>query len=1304
MLSTEPIVNADQAKHYFLSKDNYYLEDREGQECSEWWGKGAHALELSGQVDGEVFTSLLKGELPHGQQLGIKIEEEIKHRPGFDLTFSVPKSVSLLALMGNDRRIFGAVQQAANKALEQVEQGCAQARVTQEGMTVYQNTQNLVVAKFLHDISREGDPQVHVHCVVLNMTQRSDGQWRSLASQPGAYGAEVTTEVNGFFERVRHHQHYYGLLFRAELAHELKQLGYTLVTTGKGLFEVEGISQKTLRAYSTRSQQIEAYMQENGYSGAKAAAVATLKTRKAKNINRETLNELWQARGEQHQVDAFSEAKRVALAALNQEKTSSHAPGIDLAAAREAVQAAIHQLSETEIVIQPLQLMNTALHYALGEQVNTQALLQVIQEAQEKGELIPLNMSHPSQGPCFTTGQLLKYEREIVKVILQKHPSDKPLLSEQKINAYLAAQTKLNLEQKGAIKTLFSSPSQVMVLEGPTGSGKTTLLKPLVELARLGGYHAVVLSPDKVSRGQVKEEFQPQSFLGWLKQHLDYTQHETVSYFLTVQQKWLDAGRQVLPHAVILVDQAQRLSSKQMHDLIQVARQTGARLISLGDAKSLLPWQSGAPFIQLLQHGVTRATLTQNCRQQHEVLKTALVDTLQGNITAAFDQIGHRILSVENKEERLERMADHVVSLNPDQQKNAYVVMPTQRYCEEINTIIRDKLKQHNRVSQTGIKVTVWLPKYISEAGYRIAKSYNVGQWVRFNAPFKSLGVKRGDYAEIKAIQSTHNLIIFENAQGKSITWNPGNVAGRPGTIEVFETKSREIAVGDTLLWKRHDVRKTLHKGERLQVAEIQGSRLRLMRHNSQSVRINMKEIQNCHFDYGYALTPYQVQSNSAIVIAYQNSFSRQSHQRLFYKIVSQATEQAWIYTEDRDQLLSNIQKQTGDKVTALGLLLGDQPLPRDVNEQQVLLEKAVSCALQLLQKRCDPQESTSDSAQKAVRYALAHLAEREAAFTHKEVLQVALEHVLGKVTLPEIQQAILEAEKKGDLIRGLYSQNGTYWTTQEALEMEREMMQLARQYQAKLAPIASINSIATHLQKTQPKAEHAHAVSEMAGSRDQVVLLQGSAGTGKTTLLKNLEILLNQQNLLNQEKYQLLCLAPTHTAVKELKERGLTAQTLDSYLAHYRSKSNMTIQHAYQQIIAVDESSMLSNRRLRDFLLLTQCIQARVFLIGDRQQYSAIESGKPFTLLQHNGLQVIRLTDIERQKDDTLKKGVKEVYSGQFADAFRTLANHMIEIGQEKVGKERLDNRGKRLEAIAEDYLSRPNARACTNLINHLG
>lgn len=92
MLSTKTVGNVNQASHYFLGHDNYYTQDSElALARSGWWGKGAQTLQLEGQVDAALFTQLLKGRLPDGQQLGLKIGDGIKYRAGFDLAFSAPK-------------------------------------------------------------------------------------------------------------------------------------------------------------------------------------------------------------------------------------------------------------------------------------------------------------------------------------------------------------------------------------------------------------------------------------------------------------------------------------------------------------------------------------------------------------------------------------------------------------------------------------------------------------------------------------------------------------------------------------------------------------------------------------------------------------------------------------------------------------------------------------------------------------------------------------------------------------------------------------------------------------------------------------------------------------------------------------------------------------------------------------------------------------------------------------------------------------------------------------------------------------
>ena len=80
--------------HHFTDKDNYYVLGSMGER---WAGQGAEQLGLQGSVDKDVFTRLLEGRLPDGADLSRIQDGSNKHRPGYDLTFSAPKSVSMMA-------------------------------------------------------------------------------------------------------------------------------------------------------------------------------------------------------------------------------------------------------------------------------------------------------------------------------------------------------------------------------------------------------------------------------------------------------------------------------------------------------------------------------------------------------------------------------------------------------------------------------------------------------------------------------------------------------------------------------------------------------------------------------------------------------------------------------------------------------------------------------------------------------------------------------------------------------------------------------------------------------------------------------------------------------------------------------------------------------------------------------------------------------------------------------------------------------------------------------------------------------
>ncbi|MFZ3429074.1 conjugative relaxase, partial [Vibrio harveyi] len=106
-----------------------------------------------------------------------------KHKSGFDLTFSAPKSFSVLALAGGDTRLIEAHNNAVKFALTELEKDVAQVKVTHEkGVQEYENTDSMLFAVVRHKTSRENDMQVHSHALAANMTRDQEGDLRALST------------------------------------------------------------------------------------------------------------------------------------------------------------------------------------------------------------------------------------------------------------------------------------------------------------------------------------------------------------------------------------------------------------------------------------------------------------------------------------------------------------------------------------------------------------------------------------------------------------------------------------------------------------------------------------------------------------------------------------------------------------------------------------------------------------------------------------------------------------------------------------------------------------------------------------------------------------------------------------------------------------------------------------------------------------------------------------------------------------------------------------------------------------------
>ena len=261
MLSVASVASAGGAANYF-AKDDYYVGDGPA-ELSEWGGKGAEALGLAGPVAKDDFEKVLDGKLPDDTV----VNGNANRRSGIDLTFSMPKSASLLAQLGGDKRILDAQLAAVKATMAYLEKHYAQARdrsrnANGEGVV----TGKLLYALFQHDTSRALDPQNHTHAVIAAMTQDKDGNWKAL------WNGEIWKNNTVL-----------GSIYNAALRTNLEKLGYETQITGKhGQFEIKGVSREVIEAFSQRSMEIEAKARELGVSTPQGRDSVVVNTRDPK--------------------------------------------------------------------------------------------------------------------------------------------------------------------------------------------------------------------------------------------------------------------------------------------------------------------------------------------------------------------------------------------------------------------------------------------------------------------------------------------------------------------------------------------------------------------------------------------------------------------------------------------------------------------------------------------------------------------------------------------------------------------------------------------------------------------------------------------------------------------------------------------------------------------------------------------------------------------------------------------------------------------------------------------------------------
>jgi conjugative relaxase-like TrwC/TraI family protein len=927
MLSVANVRSPSAAASYFAA-DNYYTgadADRSGT----WVGKGAERLGLEGRVSAEQFDALLRGELPGGIQVGNAGQA---HRPGTDLTFSLPKSWSLLALVGGDQRIIDAYREAVIETLRWAERNAAQTRMGSQAGYGKVATDNLTIGLFQHDTNRNQEPNLHFHAVVANVTQGNDGKWRALRN-------DKLWSFNTLLNSMT--------MARFRLA--VEKMGYEAGPVGKhGNFEAAGIAREQVMAFSTRREEVLAARRG---SGLEAGIVATLETRKGKEPvhDREGLLSSWRQRAEEVGLDLgglidASQMRAAAKASEGSKEQSLLQRGIaklrefaqrikgdpadplipahvlkqdaPTIAAAQAVASAVRHLSQREAAFPREGLLKAALDFGLPttvDHVETRVNALVRSGALESGK--------GEHKGWLASREALELESTILANVDQGRGAVLPILNRpdaaERVQAVAAINhgISLNEGQRNAASLVLSSRDRIVAIQGIAGAGKSSVMKPVAQLLREEGKQVLGLAVQNTLVQMLERDTGIRSmtiarFLAQWGRLL----HEPGNATL------LSEARSALGDHVLVLDEASMVSNEDKAKLVRLANLAEVhRLVLVGDKRQLGAVDAGKPFDLVQQAGIKRANMDVNLRGRDPVLRRAQAAAQEGRIDYALQALAPS--TIEARGDSAIVAAEKWLSLSPAERDRTSIYASGRALRSAVNEAVQRGLKANGELGLRSGRLTVHSRMNVTHEELRYLRTYQPGMVLNFRSRDSTQKISKGDYT-VKTIDHARKQLVLEDRKGRVRKFNPARL--RPGAddsrLSLFERKSLSIIEGDKIRWTDNDHKRGLFNADQARIVAIDTKGVLVETTAGKELRLSRGDPMLKRIDLAYALNAHMAQGlTSDRGIAVMDSRERNlANRQTFLVTVTRLRDGLTLIADNTEKLGRAIKSNSGEKASAL--------------------------------------------------------------------------------------------------------------------------------------------------------------------------------------------------------------------------------------------------------------------------------------------------------------------------------------------------------------------------------------------------
>lgn len=708
-------------------RDDYYTRDGGGI----WRSTGGTIVRDGSIIDRRTFQDLCAGIHPGTGSPAVR-GAGAQHRAGWDLTLACPKSMSLLWATGTveQRGMLERLQkEAVGEALQLLDwEALLEVRSGAGGHSRARPT-DVIIGQFQHYTSREGDPHLHIHNVIINVAGCTDSKTRTL--EP---------------ERLYDAQHLIGAGFRAALAQRLVAEGFVLRSAGRGQFEIAGFPAQCLQAFSKRSAQIENVVDRNASAAQKQ--LATLQTRRSKmalpgpdDLLRDWQEELarlgidpWQA------VIAPTPGLEVEpLLAMENNRERMLDPPEVAGSGPVAISASL--LLRTQSVITRTTLLTAAFREASLRGLGIGAVYAELEELERDGILTRLDderigrTAMPDLGAAWTTPAIAACEACMLRATIR--PAERVWFDLAKVRAALGAAIHLSQEQREAVE-LTASEDGVCLIEAGAGTGKTTLARVLVQAAEASKLTVLALAPSWVAADEIAAStgIAAQAIAKWRSDLVRGT------------------GRPLDADTVILVDEAGMVGTRDMEAILSSAVEKGCKVVLLGDRRQLasVPGANALGAISdLLQR---QGSLTDVRRQAVPWQRAASTVMARGDSEAGLRTYArHGRVNLVQGEEAARAEAIRGWS-EFRRQHGEETLMVTRRNSDAtlLNHAAREVLRSEGQLTSPD----VYLPS-INRKKLQVDISLAIGDRIRFGETLPNFGIRNGTRATVQGLRPVGN-------------------------------------------------------------------------------------------------------------------------------------------------------------------------------------------------------------------------------------------------------------------------------------------------------------------------------------------------------------------------------------------------------------------------------------------------------------------------------------------------------------------------------------------------------------------